>query len=325
MSEGTRAVEAVEGAPRPFSFSVGDLPAIEDGAEFERACRRVEELGYRTLSFSDHLGGGVLGPIAAMATAAAATSRLRIGTKVLDNDFRHPAVLAKELATIDLLSGGRLEVGIGAGWLRTDYEQSGIPYDPPAARVERMLEAVAVLKGLLSGSATTFSGRYYQLREMVAFPVPVQRPHPPIFIAGGGRRILSLAAQTADIVGINLNLRDGVAGTSPAGDMNREAMAQKVAWVREAAGSRLPELVLQCQLFGLEVTPDREAVATSIGAQHDLEPATVLASPLFLVGTEAEIADDLMRRREEFGISYVSVPHAAMEPFAPIVARLAGR
>src|SRR5438876_677403 len=185
--------------PRPFRFGVS-VHGSKSRAEWIGIARQAEALGYSTLLIPDHLGDQ-LSPIPALVAAADATSTLRIGSLVFDNDFRHPVMLAKEAATLDVLSGGRFELGIGAGWLRSEYEQAGIPYDPPGVRVGRMEEALQIIKGLFADRPVTFSGTYYKVSALEGQPKPVQRPHPPILIGGGGKRILSIAAREATIVG----------------------------------------------------------------------------------------------------------------------------
>src|SRR6266700_7613977 len=245
--------------PRPFRFGVS-VHGSKSRTEWIGIARQAEVLGYSTLLIPDHLGDQ-LAPIPALVAAADATSTLRVGSLVFDNDFRHPVVLAKEAATLDVLSGGRLELGLGAGWLTTDYEQSGIPCDPPGIRIDRMVEGLRVVKGLLGDGPLTFRGEHYAIAGLDGRPKPVQRPHPPVLIGGGGRRILTIAAREADIVGIGTNLRSGRIGPHLAENVTPEATARKVGWVREAAGDRFDQVELQMGIFLLQVTGDREAAA----------------------------------------------------------------
>ena len=197
---------------RPFRFGVGPgAIALGSAGTWRDFARRIEDLGYATLSVGDHLVGGH-GPVAAIAAAAEATTRLRVGALTFCNDYRHPVVLAQEAATLDLLSDGRLELGIGAGWMRADYERAGIPLDPAGERVERLAEAITVIKGCFAGEPLTFDGAHYRIDGHVGRPAPVQRPHPPILVGGAGPKVLTLAARKADIVGLNVNLRAGHLG-----------------------------------------------------------------------------------------------------------------
>ena len=292
--------------------------------EWVAKARRVEELGYSTLCVPDHFDDQ-LAPFPALMAAAAATETLRVGTLVLDNDYRHPLVTAKEAATVDLLSGGRLELGMGAGWLRSDYEQSGIALDPPGVRIDRLEEGLAVVKGLLAGGKFSFCGTHYTVTNHPGTPLPAQRPRPPILVGGGGRRILALAGREADIVSVNFDLSSGAIGTHLGATATAGATAEKVGWVREAAGDRFDDIELSHTAYLSMVTDDRDAVAAGLGSGFGLDRDQVLAMPNFAIGTVAEIADELERRRDELGFSYVVVGGECHEAMAPVVARLAGR
>ncbi len=308
---------------RRFRFGA-QISFAGTGDEWAAKARRVEELGYSTLCMPDHFDDQ-LAPIPALVAAAAATSTLRVGTLVLDNDYRHPLLTAKEAATVDVVSGGRFELGMGAGWLRSDYEQSGIACDTPGVRIDRLAEGVAVVKGLLAGGKFSFSGRHYTVSNHPGTPLPVQRPHPPLLIGGGGRRILSLAGREADIVSVNFDLRSGSIDTQVGATATAGATAEKVGWVREAAGDRFDDVELSYTAYLTMVTDDREAVAAGLGVGFGLDAEQVLAMPNFAVGTVMEIADELERRRDELGFSYVVVGGECHEAMAPVVARLAGR
>lgn len=302
---------------RPFRFAV-QARGAESRERWASLARKVEDLGYDTLAIPDHFTDQ-LAPFPALLAAAEATERLRVGTLVIDNDFLHPAVLARDAATVDLLTGGRLELGLGAGWMTSDYETSGIPFDRPSVRIDRLAEAVTIVKGLFTEGAFRFEGEHYTIDGLDGRPLPVQQPHPPLLIGGGGRRILSLAGREADIVGINLNLSGGRGGA----DASPESTDEKVGWVREAAGDRFDDLELQALVFAVVVTDDRDAVAQGIGQNFDLDADAVLDVPHFLIGTIDQIVDDLQRRRERWGISYYSL-QGGMSDFAPVVERLAG-
>ncbi|MDQ1697371.1 MAG: hypothetical protein QOJ03_2724, partial [Frankiaceae bacterium] len=215
----------------PFRFAVQTQNATDLAAWRQRA-RDAESMGYSALHMPDHFTEQ-WGPMVALTAAAEATERLRVGALVFDNDFRHPMELAKEIATLHLLYDGRVEFGIGAGWMRTDYDQSGIPFDEPGVRVDRMAEAVTVLKGLWSGEPVTFKGEHYTLKEAVALPTPAA--HPTICIGGGSKRVLSIAAREADIVGFNASLRAGYVGPEVAATAVPEKFDERVQWVRDAA------------------------------------------------------------------------------------------
>ncbi len=246
---------------RPFRFGV-QLSGPADGPAWTEQARKVEDLGYSTITMPDHFTDQ-LAPITALTMAAAATSTLRIGALVLDNDYRHPVVLAKELATLDVLSAGRVEIGIGAGWMESDYRAAGIQYDRPGVRIDRLVEALAVINGAMGDGPFSFAGQHYTITEYDGLPTPVQRPRPPILIGGGGRRVLSIAAQEADIVGINGTLAAGVIGPEAIATMTGEAVAGGVALVREAAGARIAEIELNIRVFFLtrHGRPGRRAVA----------------------------------------------------------------
>jgi probable F420-dependent oxidoreductase len=280
--------------------------------------RKAEDLGYSTLLLPDHLGQQ-LAPLPALLMAAAVTSRLRVGTIVLDNDFRHPVVLAKEAATIDLLTDGRFELGIGAGWMQADYQRAGLPFDPPGVRVARLAESVRILKAFFDAEGPlTFTGEFYRLDGLEPFP----RRRPRLLIAGTRRRMLRLAAREADIVG----LEDHQFAARATGDPSPPiaSCAEQVAIVREAAGARFPEIELNVFAARTEVTDQRAAAVERLSDQLGLSPAQIDASASFLLGSVDALVDRLQERRERLGVSYIMVFDRVMDAFAPVVARLAG-
>ena len=275
------------------------------------------------LTVADHLDDQYA-PVPAIQAAADATTTLRVGALVLCNDYRHPVVAAKELATIDVLSGGRLEAGLGAGWMTSDYEQAGIPLERAGVRVDRMVEALDVIDALWSDGPATFEGDHYSIRGLDGRPKPVQRPRPPLLIGGGGRRVLSVAGRRADIVGININLAKGVIDADAGPDGTAERTDDKVAWVREAAGDRFDSLELQVRVHLVLVTDDRAGMADALAGGFGLTPEAALGSPHSLVGTVEQICDDLVERRARWGLSYIGVSLDAMEAMRPVVATLTG-
>ncbi|XVQ14138.1 TIGR03621 family F420-dependent LLM class oxidoreductase [Spirillospora sp. CA-255316] len=321
-------------AVRPIRFCTGP-GRLRDRDDLVEAGRTIERLGYATFALPDHFMIP-FAPLLALQAVAGATSTVRLTQTVLNQDFRHPAVLAKELATLDVLSRGRLEIGIGAGWMRAEYEQAGIGYDPAPVRIERLEEVVAVLRGLFADGPFSFRGKHFTVADLDGTPKPVQRPHPPIMIGGGGRRLLSVAGRQADIVQI-LPRPLGGAGTGAGPDGPRpftgDAYAERIGWIREAAGDRFEEIELGAQLLDLTVTDDPDGrfeafyqrfhrrVGDAVPSREELR-----ASPLLAIGTLDEVCEKLLRTRERFGISYLMAPiGAAPESLAPVIERLAGR
>lgn len=308
--------------PRKFRFGV-QFATAKSRDEWRQKVQLTERLGYDTVCLSDHFLD-VLAPLPALMAAAEATSRVKVGTCLLDNDFRHPVVLAKEIATLDLLTGGRVELGIGAGWMKSDYDESGITYEPAKVRIDKLEEALRVLKGLFAEAPLAFEGKHYHVK-LNGTPKPLQKPHPPILIGGGGKRMLGVAAREADIVGVNFNLGAGAYSAAMGTDATVAATDEKVRWVREAAGSRFDDLELHVLVFAPFVTPAREQVAQIVGPHFGADKDTVLQMPYALIGTVDEICDLLERRREQHGFSYYTIGEDAMQAFAPVVARMAGR
>ncbi|HMK63633.1 MAG TPA: TIGR03621 family F420-dependent LLM class oxidoreductase, partial [Acidimicrobiales bacterium] len=299
-------------------------PPEQSARSWAEVAKKAEDLGFSALLMPDHFGDQ-LAPLPALVAAAGATERLRVGTLVLDNDYRHPMVLAKEAATVDLLSDGRLELGMGAGWMRSDYQQSGLAYDAPAMRIERFEEAVQVVIGLLESEGPySFSGRHYTISEHAFTPRPTQRPRPPLMIGGGGRRVLGVAARYADIVSINVDLRDGTGGPEVAPNASPESTRRKIGWVRHAAGERFQTLELNSLIGFAVITDDARSVSESLAPVFGVPTAEVLHVPLALIGTLGEIEEELRWRREEYGISYYSLEADCWENLGPVVVRLSG-
>lgn len=281
-------------------------------------------MGYSTFYLPDHFGDQV-GPIAGLMAAADATTKLRIGSLVYDNDYRHPVVLAKEAASLDLLSDGRFDFGIGAGWMVADYQQAGMAYDSAGRRIERLAEAIEIFKRFFAGGEFSFAGKHYTIDKLEGSPLPVQKPRPPFVLGGGGRKMLELAATEADTVNVNFSLAEGRAGRRTARTGLAEATEQKLRWIRDAAGDRFAEIELGVWTFMAQVTDGRDEVAAMLAPAMDLEPADVLEIPHFMLGTVPQIADDIERRRERFGITHIVVPGDAADALAPVVERLAGK
>lgn len=306
---------------RRFRFSVqANVPPV--GLDWPAFARRIEALGYGGLVMADHVIGDGLSPFPALAAAAAATTTLRLGTLVLDNDFRNPLLLAREAATVDVISNGRLELGIGAGWNDRDNHSLGIAYDLPRVRVDRLAEAVPLLKRLWTEEEVTHAGTYYRHERAHSGPKPVQRPRPPLLIAGGGDRILALAVKEADIVGV-------VPRTSRDGSPDRAAYSWETAMDRFAHvrglllkwGGR--DVELNTLVFGMTVTDDRPAAIAELARRMEGAPAEMIArSPFFLVGSLAEMRVQLLRARETFGVSYFNVRGEHIESFAPLAKEL---
>ena len=308
-------------AVRPFRFGV-TAPTPSGGTDWAERARRVEQLGYSMLVVPDHFRDH-LAPVPALVAAALATTRLRVGSLVFSNDFRHPAVLAKEAATIDVLSGGRFELGLGGGWLRAEYDQTGIRFDAPGTRIERLEEAVTIIKGLLAGERVTFAGRHYTIADLEGRPTPVQRPHPPIAIGGGGRRTLTLAAREASIVGLVPRARRDGSGLDLS-DLSDAATREKLEWVRAAAGARFDSLEINALIQAVVVADQRMTAADQLASRFKVAREVVLETVYVAVGTIEEICETLRQRRERHGISYLTVFERDMEAFAPVVERLAG-
>lgn len=306
----------------PFRFGIQcSSPPDITAASWRALARKVEDLGYHRLTVSDHLDDQ-LAPVAALTSAADATTTLRVGALVFCNDYRHPAVLAKEAATLDILSEGRFELGMGAGWMTTDYHRAGIPMDPPSVRIARLEEALHVVEGLLSDGPCHFSGDFYEIDGLNGSPKPVQRPL-PILIGGGGRKVLELAGRHAHIVGLNPKLPNGVIDAAAGPDATVAATERKIGWIRDAAGDRFDQIELHTRIHLALVTDDRAGMADALAPAFGLSPADALASPHALCGNVDEIVDDLLEMREHLGIASIGLSLDALEAFAPIVARLA--
>jgi probable F420-dependent oxidoreductase len=313
-------------ALRPFRF-LAEAVDIVDAATLADKAHRAEAIGYSSLVITDHLLEQ-LAPIPAMATIAAVTERLRVGTFVFNNDLRHPAVLAQDLATLDLLSGGRLDIGIGAGWNQPEYEAIGLPFEPVGTRVGRLVESIAVLKGLFGDGPFSFAGSHYTITAMDGQPKPVQRPHPPFLIGGGGRRTLSLAGREAQVVGLAPRILSGARGDPRS--ITIAATEEKIGWVRDAAGARFADLELN-------VYPSMSAVIvtdharTEIAAVRDRLRGTtgfdvpedeLLESPHIFIGSVDGLVAKFQMLRERLGISSIMV--GDIEQLSGVVERLAG-
>lgn len=311
-------------SPRPFRFGV-QVSTAPDAAAWTELARRVEGSGYDVLTMPDHFTDQ-LAPMPALMTAAAVTERLRIGALVFDNDYKHPLILAKELATMDVLSDGRVEIGLGAGWMRSDYDESGIPYDRAGVRIDRFVEGLAVIKGCLAEGPFSFSGEHYTITDYDGKPLPVQRPCPPILIGGGGKRVLGIAAREADIVGINGTMSAGVVGPEAIATMTLEAVEEKLAITREAASEagRLDDIELNIRVFFAKITDDRAGTIDGVAKMIQVEPSMIEQSPFALIGSVDQVVEDIVRRREELGFSYLIVGAENIDEFAPVVAELAG-
>ena len=305
---------------RPFRCGVQAARATSRD-EWVAKAKRAEQLGFDTFLMPDHFGEQ-LAPIPALAVAAEATTSLRVGGFVFDNDYKHPVVLAKEIATLDLLSGGRFECGMGAGWLRPEYDAAGMPFDPAGVRISRMEEGLRVMKGLWSDGEFSFSSDHYTITDLNGMPKPVQKPWPPLLIGGGGKRMLSIAAREADIVGFNPQTRPD--GTLDWTTTSVEAVSERVGWVRDAAGERFDSLELNLTVT-VASTTDLDAGASEIAERWGVSPEHVRDSPFALLGDTESMAETLGQRREQFGITYITVGERGMEVLAPVIARMADR
>lgn len=333
---GRPAVQGCTPMTRPFRFGCQAYHATSR-AEWRATARMAEDLGYSSLMLADHyLGPGPalaatnhpvqsLAAVPAIAVAAEATTSIKVGARVMCVDYRNPVVLVKEMATLDLLSDGRLEMGLGAGWLRGEYEAMGVRWDPAGVRVSRLEEVVRMAKRFFAGGELAIEGEVgVRAVGFEGLPRPVQQPHPPIMIGGGAQRVLTLAAREADIVSFNFDNSSGMIGPDVP-TSGAEAMTRKVAWVREAAGERFDHLELEVGAYFTFVSDQAAGIAAGMGQRFGLSTEEMLAHPHGLFGTVDSICDELERRREIYGISYVTVGSSVAEAFAPVVARLSGR
>ncbi|HEV2100800.1 MAG TPA: LLM class F420-dependent oxidoreductase, partial [Stellaceae bacterium] len=309
---------------KPFRFGVNVGPS-RSRAEWIEKARRIEALGYDVLTVPDHLTE-FFAPIPAIVSAAEATTTLRLGTNVLNNDFRHPVLVAREAATADLLTEGRMILGLGAGYMRSEYDQAGLAYDVGGIRVERLAEAVTVIKSLMTGEPVSFAGRHYRITGHKSYPLPVQRPHPPILIGGNGSRLLTIAALEADIVGFSgITFRRG--GTAP--DLTGWKAAEvdmRTRLVQKAAGARWAQLELNLLIQRVVVVEDRKRAAEELaGHWQQLNPEEFLETPHLLIGTVEQMIEQLRAVRQRWGFSYFTIFEPYLSTLAPVVAELAGK
>jgi probable F420-dependent oxidoreductase len=321
---------------RPFRFAVQAFEAAS-ADEWFATVRRAEKLGYSTLFTSDHyFGPGEIatemghrpvdvGPLSSIAAAAAITTTLRVGCRVFACDFHHPVVLAKEMATLDMLSNGRVEVGLGAGWTAAEYDGLGIPMDSAGTRIERLAEYIAVMRAHWSGEPINISGTHVKVHGFAGRPLPVQQPHPPIMIGGGAPRVLRLAGREADIVSLNFNNSSGKLGAASVAGSGIESTGEKIGWIREGAGDRFEQIELEIGAYFTAVGDDADAQLAAMTGRFGVTADQFATHPHALFGSVEQICDTLVERRRQLGISYVTIAQRNMEEFAPVVAALTGQ
>lgn len=310
---------------RLFRFGLGKSRA-KDAGEYLAAAARAEGAGYDVMLCADHLGA--LSPTVALASVAQTTERLRLCALVLNNDFRHPALVAQEAATIDLLSGARYELGIGAGWNIPEYTESGIEFERAGVRIDRMSESIEILERLLAGDVVSFSGEHYTITDHQLDPLPPQGSALPMLVGGNGPKVLGVAARRADIIGLT-----GFSMTPEGPNLSHlavPAIGERIAYVREQAGARADGLEFNALVQHCEATGDRRAVARTLAHEmsaesgHLVDPDVLLDSPFFLFGTSAQLVEQLQEIREKTGISYFTIRADGSEGFDAVVEELSG-
>jgi len=320
--------------PAPFRFGIRTMTATS-GSEVRTLARKAQDLGYWALLFTDHYAGPgtamtsanhppqPLAPIPMAVLAGECTERLRVGFRVLAADYHNPVVLAKELATIDEFTGGRLEIGLGAGWIESEYDAMGVPFQSAGARIERLEDVVTVIRQFMSGNEVQVRGRSgVSAHGFSGLPRPVQRPCPPIAIGGGGKRVLQLAARCADTIALNFDNRAGKLTPDGPRGSTRDRTLERLEWIREAAGERFPALNLEIGIAALGVGSDVAALAAPYEAFFGMRADEVAAHPHALIGDVAAIVEELHARRETFGFTTYTIRETEVERFAPVVGAL---
>jgi probable F420-dependent oxidoreductase len=316
-------------SPRPLRTAVYAPPLGADARAWAGQLAAIEAAGFTAVTVSDHFSYGAMDPVAGLAAIAGMTSRVRLMALVFCNDYRHPVVLHKAAATVDVLSGGRLDLGMGAGFLSAEYAAAGLAYDTPAVRIARLQEALDVVQALFRAEPVTHAGRYYSV-ELTGRPAPVQRPHPPLVIGGGGKRMLTLAGQRASIVGIHSNLGRGTAyDAGVIEDMLPEGMQAKIGWARAAAqqAGRDPDsldyLYISWSTSVVDSPRQTRAALQAVAQRFGVDPQVARRSLGLLVGTAEECYQQLMERRDSYGLNYPNLGVADMGMLAPLAERIA--
>ncbi len=304
-----------------FRFGVQVSSLTHDAKELQDLARKVEDLGYSSIFFPDHLGGNQWSPIAAMTLAALSTTNIHVGGLVLSNDYRHPVILAEELSTIHEFSNGRLEYGIGAGWLKSDYAMAGLAFDSPSKRISRLSESVDIIKVMLKGESSTYQGEFYRTEN--AKCITPRFGSPPLILGGGGKKMLELAAKKADIVGVNVNLSAGSVGPELVSQVGPRAFSERIEWVKQASKGREKSLELQCLTFVTKVSNGAESWLAGLVPAFGVTVEQAKEIPIVLVGSLDEVCETLLSRREQYGFSYWVIHQHEIDEFAPVVARLA--
>ena len=311
--------------PQPFRFGLQTHGPIE-AMSWTDTAKFAEQQGYSSLLVPDHFHGQY-GPMTALAAAAAVTTELKVGALVFGNDYRHPIMLAKEMATLDHIAEGRVEFGIGAGWMRTDYDQTGMTYDRPGLRIERMVESLQIIKRCWQEGSFDFAGEHYQIDGYDGLPLPYTPGGPPVIIGGGGPRMLGVAAEHADIVAITANLRAGEVGADAISDSMPEAYDAKLARVGEVLGDRLDDTEINSLAMNTTITDDRDGALEFFAGMFGAPKEHVAQTPALIVGSVDEIVETLQQRRDRWGFNYVVVQQnggQGLERFNEVISTLAG-
>jgi probable F420-dependent oxidoreductase len=321
---------------KPFRFGL-QAYAPASAKDWRDLARKAESLGFSSFHLADHvIGPGpalnatghpvqTVAAIPAMAVAAEATSTIKVGCRVLCIDYRNPVMLAKEAATLDFFSDGRLELGLGAGWLKNEYEAMGIPFDRAGVRIDRMEEVIELLRASFAEGELNIDGRHVHAVGFEAVPKPVCKPGPPLMIGGGAKRVLTIAGREADIVSLNFDNSSGKLGAEGIGSSTAELTEQKIRWVREGAGDRFADIELEIAAYFTVVTPDGAGTRAKMAPMFGMTPEVLAEHPHALIGSVDEICDRIVERRERYGISYVSFGASAVDAVAPVIERLAGK
>lgn len=321
---------------KPFRFGL-QAYAPNSGREWRELARKAEATGFSSFHLADHIIGPgpaltatghpiqTVAAIPAMAVAAEATSTIKVGCRVLCVDYRNPVMLAKEVATLDFFSEGRLELGLGAGWLQNEYEAIGVPFDRPGIRIDRFEEVVALLRASFAEGELNINTPHVHAVGFEAVPKPFTKSGPPIMIGGGAKRILTIAGREADIVSLNFNNSSGKLGAEGIGSSTAELTDQKIQWIKDGAGSRFDQIEIEIAAYFTIVTPDGEGTRAKMAPMFGMTPEVFAEHPNALIGSVDEICDRINERRERFGISYISFGASVIDAVIPVVERLAGK